>query len=83
LSPNFNEPFPAFEPYYSPLFRREKEIMPSQEFYAILEMIVYPDVIEPENLRVQPEHRVQPEREESGHVASHAGCKPFININLN
>jgi len=57
--------------------------MPSQEFYAILEMIVYPDVIEPENLRVQPEHRVQPEREESGHVASHAGCKSFININLN
>ena len=32
--------------------RRDKEIMPSQEFYAILEMIVYPDVIEPENLRV-------------------------------
>jgi hypothetical protein len=57
--------------------RRDKEIMPSQEFYAILEMIVYPDVIEPENLRVHPEH------EESGHVASHAGCKPFININLN
>jgi hypothetical protein len=51
--------------------------MPSQEFYAILEMILYPDVIEPENLRVHPEH------EQSGHVASHAGCKPLININLN
>ncbi|HET9791755.1 MAG TPA: hypothetical protein VFR08_10665 [Candidatus Angelobacter sp.] len=51
--------------------------MPSQEFYAILEMIVYPDVIEPEDLRVHPEHN-----EESGHVASHEGCKPFININL-
>jgi hypothetical protein len=43
--------------------------MPSQEFYAILEMIVYPDVIEPENLRVHPEHK------ESGHVASHEGCQ--------
>jgi hypothetical protein len=52
--------------------------MPSQEFYAILEIIVYPDVIEPENLRGHPEHK-----EESGHVVSRAGCKPFININLN
>ena len=51
--------------------------MPSQEFYAILEMIVCPDVIEPENLRVHPEH------EESGLVATRAGCKPFININQN
>jgi hypothetical protein len=57
--------------------------MPSQEFYAILEMIVYPDVIEPENLRVHPEHRVHPDHEDSGYVVSRAGCKPFININLN
>ncbi len=52
--------------------------MPSQEFFAILEMIVYPDVIEPENLRAHPE-----QNEKSGHLASRAGCKPFININLN
>jgi hypothetical protein len=55
--------------------------MPSQEFYAILEMIVYPDVIEPENLRVHPEHRVHPDHEDSGYLVSRAGCKPFININ--
>jgi hypothetical protein len=57
--------------------------MPSQEFCAILEMIVYPDVIEPENLRVHPEYHAHPEHEKSGHVASREGCKPLLNINRN
>jgi hypothetical protein len=29
--------------------------MPSQEFYDIIEMLIYPDVIEPETLRESPE----------------------------
>lgn len=52
--------------------------MPSQEFFAILEMIVYPDVIEPENLRAHPE-----QNEQSGHLASRVDCKPLISINQN
>ncbi len=29
--------------------------MPSQEFYDIIELLIYPDVIEPEILRESPE----------------------------
>ena len=29
--------------------------MPSQEFYDIIEMLIYPDVIEPETLRESPD----------------------------
>lgn len=29
--------------------------MPSQEFYDIIEMLIYPDFIEPETLRESPE----------------------------
>ncbi len=52
--------------------------MPSQEFYAILEMIVYPDVIEPEKLEAMREPA-----EATRHSISRLNCKPFININLN
>lgn len=51
--------------------------MPSQEFYAILEMLIYPDVVEPEVLQDNPDSS-----NESRASASRA-CPPFININLN
>lgn len=52
--------------------------MPSQEFYAILEMIIHPDVIEPELLRNVPE-----QGPESTHGASCAIVRPFVNLSLN
>jgi hypothetical protein len=52
--------------------------MPSQEFYDILEMIIHPDVIEPEVLR-----GVTEQTPESTQAASCATARPFVNISLN
>jgi hypothetical protein len=52
--------------------------MPSQEFFAILEMIIHPDVIEPELLRGGPE-----QGPESTQASSCATARPFVNISLN
>lgn len=51
--------------------------MPSQEFYAILEMIIYPEVIEPEVLRDEPSR--------SNESRASAACKalPFVTISPN
>jgi hypothetical protein len=51
--------------------------MPSQEFYAILEMIIYPDVVEPDVLRDNPDL--------SNESRAGASCKalPFVSISPN
>jgi hypothetical protein len=51
--------------------------MPSQEFYAILVMIIYPDVVEPELLRDNAELQ-----DESVAGAARAAL-PFLNFNPN
>jgi hypothetical protein len=51
--------------------------MPSQEFFAILEMLIYPDVVEPEVLQDDPDFS-----KDSRARASRA-CAPFINISPN
>jgi hypothetical protein len=52
--------------------------MPSQEFFAILEMIIHPDVIEPELLRADAE-----KGPESTQASSCAIARPFVNISPN
>jgi hypothetical protein len=51
--------------------------MPSQEFYTLLEMLIYPDVVEPEVLR----ENMDPSNE-SAASTSHAAL-PFLNISPN
>jgi hypothetical protein len=51
--------------------------MPSQEFYAILELIIYPDVVEPELLRGKLEH---PDGPATGTTRA---ALPSFNVNPN
>jgi hypothetical protein len=51
--------------------------MPSQEFYDIIEMLIYPDVIEPETLRQYGERPKKPA------VSNSNGALPLIQINSN
>lgn len=51
--------------------------MPSQEFYDIIEMLIYPDVIEPETLRECPERPKKPAVESSN------AALPAIHISSN
>ncbi len=56
--------------------------MPSQEFYAILEMIIYPDVIEPNAIESDV---LRDDPDASNQSRASASCKalPFVNISPN
>jgi hypothetical protein len=56
---------------------KRKRTMPSQEFYDIIEMLIYPDVIEPETLRECGE---QPKK---ATVGSSNAALPIIHISSN
>lgn len=51
--------------------------MPSQEFYDIIEMLIYPDVIEPETLRECAQ------RPKKSSVGSSNAALPAIHISSN
>ena len=51
--------------------------MPSQEFYAILEMIIHPDVVEPEVLRDSGDST------DGSEVRASRAALPFVNNSPN